>query len=260
LDRVLGVFAKEPRPGQVKTRLAATIGAEPAARLYDAFLRDLLPRLVAIGATRVLAFAEPSDRAFFRSLCGDHFELEVQSGDDLGARMATFFSIQFARGASRVVLIGSDSPDLPISHIENAFASLDRHDVVLGPCDDGGYYLIGMSRVIPEIFQEIAWSTPSVFDQTKSRLDQLGVRTAVLESWYDIDSLDDLRRLAFAIRSDGRTMTGNWLVRTTAYLTELGYLVKPDTEHDRARNDDLGGCDRQGKMMGPQPQRVPPQV
>lgn len=239
MAKVLGIFAKQPRPGAVKTRLAAAIGSDAAARLYDAFLRDLLPRLVTIEATRVLAFADPADSDFFRLLCEELFDLEVQSGQDLGARMANFFRNQFARGADRVVLIGSDSPDLPLACIESAFDALDRHDVVLGPCDDGGYYLVGMNRAIPAMFERIDWSTPNVFAQTKSRLDQLGIQPAVLESWYDVDSLDDLRRLAHAIRSRESTMYTEPLVQTIEQLKQFDGLSEPETQYDYSRDNDV---------------------
>src|SRR5262245_56662350 len=133
MGRVLGVFAKAPRPDQVKSRLAAEIGAAAAAMLYEAFLRDFLPRLATINANRVLAFASTADREFFDTLCGAQFELQVQTAGDLGTRMSNFFSGHFARGASRIVLVGSDSPDLPLDRIERAFSELTRHDVVIGP-------------------------------------------------------------------------------------------------------------------------------
>jgi hypothetical protein len=221
LQRVLGIFAKEPRPGQVKSRLAATIGADAATRLYDAFLRDLLPRLMTIDATRVLAFASPADHDFFRVLCGEYFELELQVGSDLGARMATFFQNQFARGASRVILVGSDSPDLPLQRIEQAFARLDDQDVVVGPSDDGGYYLVAMRKLVCDIFAGIEWSTANVFTQTAQRLRQIGVRYSLLEPWYDVDLPDDLRRLNQEIMTAHRAGRDSTLAHTEDLLREL---------------------------------------
>ena len=195
MHRVLGVFAKEPVAGQVKTRLAAVIGAEQAARLYEAFLRDLLARLERLPVRRVLAYTPDSGKDYFGNWLGDRFELEPQSGSDLGERMSAFFERQFSRDARQVVLVGSDAPNLPIARIEQAFAELVHHDVVLGPSDDGGYYLVGMRRMIVEVFGGIEWSTSGVFDRTLQRLSELGIQPALLESWYDIDRPEDLFRL-----------------------------------------------------------------
>ena len=125
--------------------------------------------------------------------------------------MVNFFSNQFARGASRVVLIGSDSPDLPLSRIDDAFTVLDRHEVVLGPCDDGGYYLVGMNRLVVGMFDGVEWSTPNVFATTMARLDQIGVQPAVLESWYDVDSIEDLHRLLRTAAPGSRLLDVDWV-------------------------------------------------
>src|SRR5438094_498419 len=176
MDRVLGVFAKEPQAGGVKTRLAATFGPRLAAQLYEAFLRDLLARLESLPMKLVLAYTPASGRMYFERWANGRFTIEEQTGADLGARMANFFQRQFERGADRVVLIGSDSPDLPTSRIEQAFVQLDRSDLVFGPSTDGGYYLVGMSRFIPGVFEGIDWSTERVFEQSMRRLGQLGLR------------------------------------------------------------------------------------
>ena len=223
---VLGIFAKEPRPGGVKSRLAATIGPERAAQVYDAFLRDLLERLRDFKARRAVAYSPPSAGDFFRTLVGDAFELEPQSAGDLGQRMLVFFEREFAAGAGRVVLIGSDSPDLPLDRIDHAFRLLENHELVLGPCDDGGYYLIGMSRLIPEMFAGIDWSTPAVFEQTMRQAGTLSVRTALLDRWYDVDDPKDLRRLAanLSIAADDSTVAAS-LPHTVAMLRLLADLL-----------------------------------
>jgi hypothetical protein len=215
------VFAKRPWPGRVKNRLAATIGAEPAARVYEAFLYDMLPRLAKIRATRVLAFESATDHDFFAPIGSDQFEWEVQSGEHLGERMETFFRNQFARGATRVVLIGSDSPDIPLDRIDQAFTRLDEYDLVLGPSDDGGYYLIGMRRFIGRTFAGIQWSTASVCAETISRLREIGVRFALLDPWYDVDLVEDLDRLAQRIVAARRAGQDLGLPRTEAILREL---------------------------------------
>ena len=106
--------------------------------------------------------------------------------------MQQYFVDALAHGARRVVLLGSDSPTLPLDYIERAWASLDDHPVVLGPTQDGGYYLIGIRDEVPPIFDHIAWSTPQVWDQTVSRLHQSQIPFAELPGWYDVDCLQDL--------------------------------------------------------------------
>jgi rSAM/selenodomain-associated transferase 1 len=221
MDRVLGVFAKKPLAGAVKTRLGLALGAEVAARLYEAFLRDFLPRLSCLPVRLVLAYTPPNGRDFFESLVGDRFKLEEQAGSDIGVRMANFFERQFECGATQVALVGSDSPNLPISRIEQAFVELDHRDIVFGPCDDGGYYLIGMSRMIPEVFEGIHWSEPGVFRQTVRRVAQLPLRLALLERWYDIDRLEDVSFLSAEIGAAHRAGRDLGLAHTEAVLRDL---------------------------------------
>lgn len=197
----LGVFAKYWEPGKVKTRLAATIGQERASRIYKAFAETLLARLSTVGQRRVLAIT-PADRLDeFLAISGQAWTIESQANGDLGARMRHYFDSAFANGAQSVVLLGSDSPDIPLSHITSAFQLLDEYPVVLGPSDDGGYYLIAARDETPPIFEEIAWSTPSVLEETIRRLDQVGVRHAQLPPWYDVDDADSLARIAHQLQA-----------------------------------------------------------
>jgi rSAM/selenodomain-associated transferase 1 len=222
---MLGVFAKEPRPGQVKSRLAAAIGAEAAARLYDGFVRDWLPRLVPVRALRILAFTPTNARNYFADVSGNRFELEKQSNGDFGARMARFFRRCFDRRAKRVVLVGSDSPDLPLSRIDDAFAALGRDDIVFGPAEDGGYYLIGMSRMVLPVFLDVDWSGPDVLSQTIRRIEGGSVAYSLLEPWYDVDRVTDLHRLARAIDEARNAGRDPGLPHTEAVLRTLpGYF------------------------------------
>jgi len=225
------MFAKHWAPGEVKSRLAKDVGAEAASQLYLGFLRTLLVRFSATADERVLVFAPPGRRAEFEELlrsmpgahpAGGYWSLEPQAEGDLGARMRAFFDWAFAGGATRVVLIGSDSPTLPIEFIDEAFAALAQHPVVLGPASDGGYYLVGAvgqlcdtavrpavaasrdaaalrrtatSSSAPPIFDRIDWSTPAVFEQTVERLKAAALTYHVLPPWYDVDELADLARL-----------------------------------------------------------------
>ncbi len=205
----LGIFAKYWQAGEVKTRLAKSIGEQRAARLYRTFVETLLRRLATTGDRRVLAFT-PSDRQdeFTRLRAelrlADDWRLERQTEGDLGARMQHFFSEAFHGGAKRVALLGSDSPNLPKSFVERAFALLDDAPIVLGPTYDGGYYLVaarddalvGDPRGLAVIFEGITWSTDSVLRETTERLDSVGCRYQVLPRWYDVDDDGDLACLA----------------------------------------------------------------
>ncbi len=227
---VFGLFAKHPQPGRVKTRLAEDLGKDSAADLYAAFLDDLLQRFRATGDRRVVGFApnETESRQYFQQRCGNHFALWPQPDGDLGMRMAAFFADAFANGAARVVLIGSDSPTLPWEIVQQAFHRLAESACVIGPATDGGYYLIGMRRLIPELFRDIAWSKPGVLQQTVTRLQEARLLPSVLPVWYDVDSLDDLQFLRghlAALQIDGQSelpsQTMNWLERHTSAIDSL---------------------------------------
>ncbi len=193
----LGIFVKNPQAGQVKTRLGRTLGGEAAAEVYAAFVDDLLDRMRSVADHRILAYApqSPEAREFFLDLAGEDFELWSQPEGDLGVRMQAFFDASFVGGAERVVLIGSDAPDLPVRYIVQAFAELRRTDCVLGPAVDGGYYLIGQRAPGRAVFSGVDWSGAGVLDQTAQRIAVLGASLELLPPWYDIDTADDLRML-----------------------------------------------------------------
>lgn len=196
----LGLFAKYWQPGRVKTRLAAKLGPERAAAVYRQFVLTLLARLDGIAPDQVLAFA-PSDRADdFKPILPAGWRQEPQAGDDLGNRMQHYFANRFTEGHKRVVLLGTDSPDVPIEHVTTAMATLATQDVVLGPTEDGGYCLIGMRRQaepnqFPPIFSDIPWSTPDVWLATIDALQATNTNYAVLPTWYDVDEVEDYQRL-----------------------------------------------------------------
>jgi uncharacterized protein len=189
--RVLGLFAKQPTPGAVKTRLGAGPTADWGARVARAFLLDALTRFSAVAVRRVLAFTPADARDDFLALAQGRFDLTAQPDGDLGQRMAGFITAQREAGAEAVVLVGADSPTLPIAYVEQAFEELRRADVVLGPALDGGYYLIGCGRRLPPIFDNVAWSTNRVLAETVARLADPSWRLALLPPWYDVDTPDD---------------------------------------------------------------------
>ncbi len=193
--RALLVFVKDPVPGRVKTRLCPPLSPVQAALLYGAMMRDSVDRFSRIEGVRVLLMAEPPLGGLASSPPGGHPLLE-QRGEDLGGRLTDAFGRAFASGFTAVAAVGSDHPTLPLSHIQTAFRLLESGSpCVLGPAEDGGYCLVGLSRPLPEIFRGIDWSTARVLDQTEARLSGLGLRAGRLDPWYDVDTVQDLRRL-----------------------------------------------------------------
>ena len=200
------LFAKPPLAGRVKTRLGISLGREGAARLYNCFLQD------AAETARALSLARPSvslvcEWALEQDESLDEFPLadwlpgaflhRAQTGADLGARMAAALGRCLTAGR-RAVLIGTDFPDLPNDVLLEAFRNLDSGDdpkITLGPAADGGYYLIGMKRFVPEIFIDIPWSTNEVLSRTMERAGALGIETSLLPEWRDVDDEDDLEAL-----------------------------------------------------------------
>ncbi|MFV2066708.1 MAG: TIGR04282 family arsenosugar biosynthesis glycosyltransferase [Pirellulales bacterium] len=198
--RTVGMLAKYWQPGEAKTRLANGVGADKAARLYRLFVQLLLVRLAACGDRRLIAFAPRSRREAFHRLITDSlgqesWELTPQGTGDLGQRMEACFRRTLLPG-HRVVLIGSDSPTLTQDLLDEAFRQLEELPVVLGPTLDGGYYLVGARGEVPPIFDAMDWSTDSVFEATAQRLDRAGIPFGTLPRWYDVDTRDDLPRLA----------------------------------------------------------------
>lgn len=190
-----GMFAKYWEPGRVKTRLAADIGDEAAARLYESFVRSLVHRFAVVGQRRVLCYTPQDRRAEFDALAGTAWEAVPQVPGDLGQRMAAYFDQAFGAGADLAVLIGSDSPTMRPTYITLAAMGLRDHDVVLGPTDDGGYCLVAARGKTPLIFDAIDWSTPNVLQQTINRLKDAQLTYQLLRPWYDVDERADLVRL-----------------------------------------------------------------
>jgi uncharacterized protein len=214
--KVLGVFAKWPVPGLVKTRLAAESSSAWAAEVAAAFLRDTLDRASGVDALRILAFEPSAARDAFAAAAANRFDLIAQVQGDLGQRLPAFFDAAFAAGAQRVVVIGTDSPTMPFARFEQAWEALTGVDVVLGPATDGGYYLIGCARATPAIFSGITWSGCRVLAETVDAIERAGLRLALLEPWYDVDTLADWTMLRGHIRAMEAAGTISDLAHTRA--------------------------------------------
>lgn len=201
MTTVLGLFAKYWEPGKAKTRLAASLGQVQAADIARHFYDCSLARFAGLGDRQVVAFTPPERRPQFEAYPHGYWELTEQSGGSLGERMAQFFDEQFARGHYKVVLVGSDSPDLPLSYLQEAFDALDKVPVVLGPSDDGGYYLVGSASKTPPIFHKVPWSTSAVWQKTLALLEQAKIPMVALPSWADVDDLESLHQLRARLAS-----------------------------------------------------------
>jgi len=209
---VIGMFAKQPVPGQVKTRLTPPLSPEQACRLYRAALRESLSRLLNMGVTIAICYA--GERSWFQEAFPG-LPLFCQHGEGLGARMGHAVEELFAAGGGPVLLAGSDSPDLPLWLVEEAIDHLQAKDVVSVPCRDGGYAIIGLRQPTTELFIDIPWSTPEVLEATRRRCRELGLSYHETACWDDIDDLADLQRLV--ARSPG-SLTARHIVEELAEL------------------------------------------
>lgn len=193
MDTSLIMFAKEPVPGKVKTRLIPHMSPQKAAELYKAFIVDTVADLTKLKVQALtIAYTPASHTTAFHELVGQLIPLFPQRGETLGERLKNAFQDSFCKEIKRVVIIGTDSPTLPTPYIKEAFYALRNVPIVIGPTFDGGYYLIGLSQFTGEIFDGIAWGAATVFCQTIERIKKLNLEFHLLPPWYDIDTPSDL--------------------------------------------------------------------
>ncbi|MBI3016203.1 MAG: TIGR04282 family arsenosugar biosynthesis glycosyltransferase [Candidatus Tectomicrobia bacterium] len=204
-DAAVAMMAKVPRPGEVKTRLCPTYSYEEAAELYRCFLLDKIEQVKGLeDAVPVIVYTPENTKDFFESLAGTGFTFIPQQGSDLGERLAGAFKRLFALGYRRVIVIDTDTPTLPLHYLQGALGLLcePEVDVVLGPSEDGGYYLIGLCQLYRELFDGMVRSTAHVLSETIGRARAKGLKVACLSSWFDVDTPEDLQRLKASLRSD----------------------------------------------------------
>jgi len=195
------IMAKAPYPGQVKTRLCPPLTPWQAAALCRAFLCDKIAQVRSLtGARPVIAYTPAAGENFFADVAPD-FTLLAQQGTDLGDRLIHSLGYFLNLGCPGVMAIDSDTPTLPTHYLQQAIALLAQPDVdvVLGPSDDGGYYLIGVRAMHRELFVDMPWSTSAVLPETVQRAEALGLRVARLPTWFDVDTPQDLARLRTAL-------------------------------------------------------------
>lgn len=195
-ERILALFAKTPRLGRVKTRLTPPFTAEEALALHEALLADsceLLRKAAAAAGASGRLYLDEGTTGNLRAPEG--CELRRQVGADLGERLRRAFEEGLEPGPRRMVVIGSDSPHLPVAWLLRAFTDLERQDLVIGPARDGGYYLLGARRIHPFLFEGIPWGTSQVFRETVRRARREGVAIASLPALDDVDVEESVGRL-----------------------------------------------------------------
>jgi hypothetical protein len=210
-------MAKVPAAGEVKTRLCPPLTPAQAAGLARCFLLDRVGQLREIrDVAPIVAFTPPEREPELRPLLPEGVRVVPQQGADLGARLDRLLTDLLAEGSGGAIAVDADSPTLPTDFIRQACAHLagGAADVVLGPCDDGGYYLIGLRLAVPELFRDMPWSTPAVLGETVARTRRLGLRLALLQPWFDVDRGADLGRLRASAEAPGAHRPS----RTLAFL------------------------------------------
>jgi rSAM/selenodomain-associated transferase 1 len=209
-------MARAPSAGG-KTRLTRDLSDSSARTLREALFLDTLDAVRPLRVP-ITVFGTPGDRLDeLRTLAGE-VAILPQADGDLGARMQAACACLFGQGARRVVLIGSDLPTLPSSHVIDAFEALEAGaDMTLGPADDGGYYLIGLGRPSPALFAGISWGSECVLEETRAAAAGQSLRVHEIVPWYDVDGLDDLRRVSSSQQPAARTRA--WLAEGSRQLS-----------------------------------------
>src|SRR5882724_1485110 len=237
---VLALMAKVPFAGPVKTRLTPPLSPDEAATLSTCFLRDMTTNVLGMNAdgTECVVLYTPSNaEAFLHDLLPDGFKLMAQRGETLGERLINAVAELLSIGFESVCLINSDSPTLPGEILDTAASLLaqDGDRVVLGPSEDGGYYLIGLRHPHHQLFERIAWSTGNVFAHTIERAAEINLPVELLPTWYDVDDAATLHLLCdeLSLFSDGRDGQANFRGGSEAPHTRkyLSGLIAKDGRH-----------------------------
>lgn len=190
MRNALLVFQKNPELGKVKTRLAASVGDEAALAIYVRLIKHTKHIIDLLNTDKQIWYSNmvDNDDIWDKS----RYQKYVQKGTGLGEKMSNAFESALSNiGTTKAVIIGTDCAEITTEIIDKAFQSLDSHDFVIGPANDGGYYLLGMNTIFPEVFKNIEWSTSNVFSATRNRIVALGKSVYVLQKLSDVDTIDD---------------------------------------------------------------------
>jgi uncharacterized protein len=229
----VGIICKAPQPGRAKTRLATAIGAVAASELSACFLRDVAAAIEAVPETLARrgygVYAPAGGELIMRELLPATFGLLLQDGDDLGDVLFGAARDLLIDGHDCVLLVNGDSPTLPTCFLEQAIETLrepgDR--MVLGPASDGGYYLIGLKRPHRHLFTQIAWGTETVARSTCERAAEIGLTTALLPEWYDIDDIETLGWLKDELAGNSTRFRGGGLAPATRAFLKAAPQISP---------------------------------
>jgi rSAM/selenodomain-associated transferase 1 len=198
VNRALIVMAKEPKAGGTKTRLSPPLTSQGAAELYQCFLMDTLELMRRLDGVRpIVAYLPFEAESYFQRIAPPGFDFIPQVGADLGERLDNVMTHCLQGGFDQAAVMDSDSPTLPLALLQQAFRDLADPgvDAVLGPCDDGGYYLVGLKSPCPALFRGVVMSTETVAEETLKRAQEQGLEMVCLPRWYDVDTYEDLQRL-----------------------------------------------------------------
>jgi rSAM/selenodomain-associated transferase 1 len=221
----VALFAKASVPGNVKTRLQPPLNPVEAADLHLAFAADAWSKIKHLAPAATYLYSD-TGAATYSDWAG--VQARLQRGDHLGERMAACFLELQQAGHQRILIVGSDIPSLPLGYLQLGLTMLQDCDAVLGPVDDGGYYAVGCRRPLPEMFDGVTWSSGDTREQTEAVFLRLGYSIQLLPSWYDVDTFEDLQRLAG---------DPNLPPRTRAWLDQHAHLfpVLADNQQQAAR-------------------------
>ncbi len=199
------VFLKSPEKGRVKTRLSKVLDESFVLALYRGFIHDTLFMLQSF-PDKFIYFLPSEKEAYLRSWLGSNYQYVLQTGRDLGEKMSNAFKEGFERGFDRLVLIGTDIPEITEAILLQAFETLETNDAVIGPATDGGYYLIGFRKesFSEEIFFDMNWSAGNVFQDTLKAMDKLNLKYGKVFELNDVDTAEDLDTLLSRVKNGGR--------------------------------------------------------
>ncbi len=213
--RALLIFAKEPTPGRVKTRMIPPWSAQQAAALSECFIRDTLLAAAAVdGVDRHLFISPPGSEPFFRKLCYGDCKMVVQQGRDFTQRCAHSLRVAADHGYDQIVQIGTDTPQIRAADIQHAFDALASHDMVFGPARDGGYYLLALSGLDPALYDGVVMGRETVYERMMANAQRRSWQVRELSLWTDADTDEDLR----ALLDDPKILLGR---HTRAFLNAV---------------------------------------
>jgi rSAM/selenodomain-associated transferase 1 len=224
------LFVKYPEKGNVKLRLSKNMDEDIVVELYRCFVQDTLTTVQTSKYPFFIFFHPPDSQRKFEKWLGPTFLFLPQKGKNLGERMKNSFTDVFTKGYRKAILMGSDSPDLPQKYLTQAVDILKTKDVVLGPTVDGGYYLIGFNSTtfLSNVFEEIPWSTPHVFQETITKIQQATHSVGLLPVWSDIDTISDLKNLI------KRTQNTSFITSNTMTYIHQHHISMESDEKDES--------------------------